>query len=60
MDKNSAIQLLHEINGVYQNLKTPKYKQRSLKQWKEYLVQLQIIKQFLSGDKNQGLIKYIF
>ncbi len=56
MDKNSAIQLLHEINGVYQNLKTPKYKQRSLKQWKEYLVQLQIIKQFLSGDKTLRII----
>ena len=51
MDKNSAIQLLNEINKFYMHLKTPKYKQIELKQWKEYLEQLQIIKQFLSGDK---------
>ena len=56
MDKNSAIHLLNEINGVYQNLKTPKYKQIPLKQWKEYLVQLQIIKQFLSGDKTLRIL----
>jgi len=51
MDKKSATQLLNEINSAYQDLKTPKYKQIPLKQWKEYLDQLQIIKQFLSGDK---------
>ena len=60
MDKNSAIQLLHEINGAYQNLKIPKYKRIPLKQWKEYLVQLQIIKLFISGDKTlQNLINAI-
>ena len=51
MDKNSAIQLLDETNEFYKHLKTPKYKQISLKKWKEYLDQLQEIKQLLSGDK---------
>jgi hypothetical protein len=50
MDKNSAIQLLNEINSAYQDLKIPKYKQIPLKQWKEYLVQLQVIKQFIKDD----------
>jgi len=51
MKKNSAIQLLDEINGAYQDLKIPKYRQIDLKQWKEYLDKLQDIKQFLSDDK---------
>jgi len=60
MDKNSAIQLMDEINEVYRSLKIPKYKQLPIKQWKEYLVQLQIIKQFISGDKIlQNLINAI-
>ena len=60
MDKNSAIQLLNEVNSIYMDLKTPKYKQIPLKQWKEYLDQLQEIKPFLDGDKTlQNLINAI-
>jgi len=50
MDKNSASQLLNEINEIYTHLKTPKYKQIELNKWKEYLDQLQGIKQVLSDD----------
>lgn len=60
MDKNSAIPLLKEINEFYTHLKIPKYKQIPLKQWQEYLDQLQDIKQFISGDKTlQNLINAI-
>jgi hypothetical protein len=60
MDENSAIQLLNETNEFYTHLKIPKYKQIPLKQWQEYLDQLQIIKQFMGGDKTlQNLINAI-